>query len=180
MATARMPRIMGAFHGAIPTTTPTGWRVAIATVSGKIGRNNFTDEPVRLRRRFAQQSGRENAIEHSPSEGSSHLFGHRPRDLGLAAVKNVRGLEEQAAAHGGRRGAPCGKRGRGGVNRAARIRASGRGKLRNDFAGERIRFLKRTAVVRALPFAVDEQLLVLQRRGVHGISLHSCGSPATV
>ena len=33
-ATARTPRITGAFHGAIPTTTPTGWRTAFARLPG--------------------------------------------------------------------------------------------------------------------------------------------------
>jgi len=32
MAMARTPRITGAFHGAMPTHTPTGWRNAIDTV----------------------------------------------------------------------------------------------------------------------------------------------------
>jgi hypothetical protein len=33
-ATARTPRITGAFQGAIPTTTPTGWRTAFARLPG--------------------------------------------------------------------------------------------------------------------------------------------------
>ena len=31
MATARTPRMTGAFHGAMPRTTPTGWRIAMAS-----------------------------------------------------------------------------------------------------------------------------------------------------
>ena len=34
MATARTPRMTGAFQGAMPTTTPTGWRSAMARVPG--------------------------------------------------------------------------------------------------------------------------------------------------
>src|SRR3954454_25054063 len=34
VATARVARITGAFHGAIPTTTPTGWRTAMAVSPG--------------------------------------------------------------------------------------------------------------------------------------------------
>ena len=34
VATARVERITGAFHGAIPTTTPTGARTAIASLPG--------------------------------------------------------------------------------------------------------------------------------------------------
>jgi hypothetical protein len=34
VATARVPRMIGAFHGAIPTTTPAGWRIAIAVRPG--------------------------------------------------------------------------------------------------------------------------------------------------
>jgi hypothetical protein len=33
-ATARVPRITGAFHGAIPSTTPAGWRTPIASRPG--------------------------------------------------------------------------------------------------------------------------------------------------
>ena len=35
MATARIPRMTGAFHGAIPRTTPTGWRTPIASSPGR-------------------------------------------------------------------------------------------------------------------------------------------------
>ena len=31
---ARVPRITGAFQGAMPTTTPTGWRTARAFLPG--------------------------------------------------------------------------------------------------------------------------------------------------
>ena len=34
IAIARTPRITGAFHGAMPSTTPTGWRIAIAKLFG--------------------------------------------------------------------------------------------------------------------------------------------------
>ena len=34
IATARVPRITGAFHGAMPRHTPTGFRIAIASVPG--------------------------------------------------------------------------------------------------------------------------------------------------
>ena len=34
VATARVPRITGAFHGAIPTTTPAGWRTPMASEPG--------------------------------------------------------------------------------------------------------------------------------------------------
>ena len=34
VAMARTPRITGAFHGAMPTTTPTGWRIAMARQPG--------------------------------------------------------------------------------------------------------------------------------------------------
>ena len=34
VATARVPRITGAFHGAMPATTPTGWRTPIASRPG--------------------------------------------------------------------------------------------------------------------------------------------------
>ena len=34
MASARTPRITGAFHGAMPNTTPTGWRCAMARLPG--------------------------------------------------------------------------------------------------------------------------------------------------
>jgi hypothetical protein len=34
MAMARTPRMTGAFHGAMPSTTPAGWRTAMATQPG--------------------------------------------------------------------------------------------------------------------------------------------------
>ena len=34
VATARVERITGAFHGAMPTTTPTGWRTPIESAPG--------------------------------------------------------------------------------------------------------------------------------------------------
>ena len=34
IATARTPRIIGAFHGAMAATTPTGWRIASAILPG--------------------------------------------------------------------------------------------------------------------------------------------------
>ena len=34
VATARVDRITGAFQGAMPTTTPTGWRVPIDSAPG--------------------------------------------------------------------------------------------------------------------------------------------------
>ena len=34
VATARVERITGAFHGAMPTTTPAGWRTANASAPG--------------------------------------------------------------------------------------------------------------------------------------------------
>ena len=39
---ARTPRITGAFHGAMPSTTPTGSRSAIAMTAGLVRRNDFT------------------------------------------------------------------------------------------------------------------------------------------
>ncbi len=43
MAIERTPRMMGAFHGAIPNTTPTGWRIAIARLPGT---SDGTTSPV--------------------------------------------------------------------------------------------------------------------------------------
>ena len=34
VARARTPRMIGAFHGAMPTTTPAGWRTPIARLPG--------------------------------------------------------------------------------------------------------------------------------------------------
>ena len=35
IATARVPRITGAFHGAMPTTTPHAWRTPMAIEPGR-------------------------------------------------------------------------------------------------------------------------------------------------
>ena len=34
VATARVPRITGAFHGAMPSTAPAGWRIPVARSPG--------------------------------------------------------------------------------------------------------------------------------------------------
>ncbi len=58
----------------------------------QVRRDHFPDESVGLSGSLAQQSGRENAIEHSPSESASHFLGRDAGNFGLTPVKNVRGL----------------------------------------------------------------------------------------
>ena len=58
MATARMPRITGAFHGAMPRTTPAGWRIAMASVPGLVGRDDLARDLRGHGAGFAQHAGR--------------------------------------------------------------------------------------------------------------------------
>ena len=68
VATARVERITGAFQGAMPTTTPAGWRTANESAPGTS--EGITSPPARvgLRGRLAQHARREVAVEHPPAE----------------------------------------------------------------------------------------------------------------
>ena len=137
--------------------------------------NNFIGESVGLCCRLAQLSGREDAVEPSPSEGPSYLGGHRSGDFGLTPVKNIGGLEKQIAAHGEWCSASLWKRGARGVNRSRYVVASGARESRNGFAREWVAFFEDTVAQRSLPFAADEQLPILNRCWVHEISFYILG-----
>ena len=126
MATARIPRITGAFHGAMPTTTPTGCRIAMAVVLGEIRGNHFTHEGVRLRGTLFQQAAGVYAVEHPPAESLTGLKRHDLRDILHLALENIGSLQQQVAAHAGSGGAPRRKCGGCRLDRAARVFAFSR------------------------------------------------------
>ena len=61
MAMARTPRMTGAFHGAMPSTTPAGWRMAIARLPGMSEGMTSPDICVVIAGRLAQHAGGEHA-----------------------------------------------------------------------------------------------------------------------
>ena len=67
MAMARTPRMTGAFHGAMPSTTPAGWRTRHATAC-RACRTGITSprDLRRHRRRLAQHAGGEMHVEAGP------------------------------------------------------------------------------------------------------------------
>ena len=56
VAMARVPRITGAFQGAIPTTTPAGSRRAMRGGAGDVGGDHLADGGVGLGSRLAQHA----------------------------------------------------------------------------------------------------------------------------
>ncbi len=74
MAIARVPRITGAFHGAMPSTTPAGWRMASASVPGL---SDCMTSPLDLGghgRRLAQHLRGEHHVEAGPRRGGAGLL----------------------------------------------------------------------------------------------------------
>ena len=67
IAMARTPRMIGAFHGAMPSTTPTGWRIAIAMLARNIRRHDFAGDLRGHRGRFAQHARGEMHVEVPPA-----------------------------------------------------------------------------------------------------------------
>ena len=139
MAIARTPRMTGAFHGAMPSTTPTGWRTANAVTPGLSDGMISPRDLRRHRRRLAQHRRRERDVEAAPGFGRAGLLGHRRRRSRAPrrSSRVGRGGEARARARSGR--APT-RRGRRRPRRRPRpgVGDAGRGGARRDLAGDRI------------------------------------------
>ena len=87
IATARTPRIIGAFHGAMPSTTPTGWRTAIAMLPGMS--EGITSPVICVRRcgRLAHHARGEEGVEHAPAEGAAGFGRDRLGDVRARAPR---------------------------------------------------------------------------------------------
>ena len=115
MATARVPRMTGAFHGAMPTQTPAAWRIAHGQRARLVGRDDLARDLRRHRRRLAQHVGRQHDVEAGPGRGGAGLLDHQPGEFADLGGQHVGRLEQQRAplARPGLR--PCRKGGgRGG------------------------------------------------------------------
>ena len=90
-ASARTPRMTGAFHGAMPSTTPAGWRTPIARLPGTS--DGMTSPPicVVMRGGLEQHAGSKMDIE------AAHRAG-RPVSAAIAAAKASAFASRQCAA----------------------------------------------------------------------------------
>ena len=101
-ATARVPRITGAFQGAMPSTTPAGWRMPKAREAGHVGGDDLAGDGGGLRRRLGEHPGGEVGVEHAPAERAAGLLRDDAGDV-LGALLEQPGslLEQLSAAFGG-------------------------------------------------------------------------------
>ena len=98
VAMARTPRMTGAFHGAMPSTTPAGWRTPIASEPGHVGRDHLAGDLRGQRRGLAQHARRQHHVEAGPHAGGAGLGCHRLDELRQLGLERVGGLEQQRAA----------------------------------------------------------------------------------
>ena len=82
-AIARTPRMTGAFHGAMPSTTPAGWRTRHRQHAGLVGGDDLAGDLRRQRRRLAQERSRRRCTLKPP---------HGP----VAPISSVIALEKSA------------------------------------------------------------------------------------
>ena len=95
MATARVPRMTGAFHGAMPTQTPAAWRMPIASEPGLSDGMTSPDDLRGHRRRLAQHVRRQHHVEACPGRRGAGLLDHQPGELADLGGQHVGGLEQQ-------------------------------------------------------------------------------------
>jgi hypothetical protein len=112
-AIALTPRISGAFHGAIPSTTPAGWRTASDTTlglsAGMISPVICVVSAAASRRRLAAKW----TLKAGPGPRRADLLGHRLGEVVRPRLENVGSLHEQRAPLARTRLRPGGKRPRG-------------------------------------------------------------------
>ena len=107
-ATARTPSMTGAFQGAMPTTTPTGWRTAFARLPAMCEGISSSAERVGLAGVVGEHAGRELHVEHAPAQGATRLLGDEGSDVGLALHQELGRALEQPAPLCRRRRRPVG------------------------------------------------------------------------
>ena len=156
VAIARTPRMMGAFHGAMPSTTPAGWRMPMASEPGT---SEGITSPADLRgqrRRLADHAGGQHHVEAGPHAGGAGLGRNGFDELRHLGFQFVRGLEQQRAALA-RAGFAPGLEGLGrGLHRHHGIGRRRRRCARGDRAVERIAALEGRVLFGRDLQAVDE------------------------
>ena len=146
MATARTPRMTGAFQGAMPRTTPTGWRTRHRRQPRLVRGDDFAGDLRGDRRGFAQHASRKKDVEMRPAGGRPGLLGHRPDEVRRAPFKAIGGAKQSGATLAGTQRRPGGEGLSGRGHRIARIGDGRRGGEGCDFARHRIEALERSAV----------------------------------
>ena len=119
IATARTPRITGAFQGARPSTTPTGWRSAIAVMPGLSEGMMSPMIAVVIAAASRSIAAASVTLKRAPGFGRPGLLGHRREKLGPAALDFVRRGGEARATFARAESGPEreGRRGRSGGGR---------------------------------------------------------------
>ncbi len=136
-AMARTPRITGAFHGAMPTTTPAGWRRPSASVPRVIGRNGLAADLRGQRGGFFQQRGGEAGVEVAPAGDGAGFRDAQARELGALGAQLRGGFHQQLAARVRAQRGPGGEGLGGGIDGGARIVGRGGGGAHYHFTGDR-------------------------------------------
>ena len=98
MAMARTPRMTGAFHGAMPSTTPAGCRTPMARLPGTS--DGMTSPLICVVSAAASQqhAGGQVHVEAGPHGRGAGLARHRPRrSLGRSRLERLRRLHQQGA-----------------------------------------------------------------------------------
>ena len=103
VAIARQPRITGAFHGAMPSTTPDRLAQRQRQQAGLVRRDHLAGDLRGQRRGLADHSGAQHHIEARPRLGRAQLLGHRVDERVGARFQLIRGAVQQ------RRGARWGR-----------------------------------------------------------------------
>ena len=123
MATARAPRMTGAFQGAIAGHHARRRAEAHRQHARHVGGDDFADRAVGLGGRLAQHSGGQRDVEHAPAERPARLGGHERRDrLGPLLEQRGRRVEQRPPPRGSA-GRPRRERRRGGLDGPPRVLA---------------------------------------------------------
>ena len=167
-AMARTPRMTGAFHGAMLSTTPAGWRTAIAMQPGLSEGMTSPEICVVIDGGLAQHAGGEVDVEAGPAGGRAGFGRHQLDELRRLRRQQIGGLQQDRAAGIRAGGGPGREGGGGGVGRPLCIRDLGRGGAAGDVAGDGVEAIEGRAV-RCRDILALEQ----QRDFVHGFLLRA-------
>ena len=142
MAMARVPRMTGAFHGAMPSTTPAGWRMPMASVPGLS--EGMISPWIWVVIAPASRSMLAASMTLNPAQGavapvSSIISVMNSADL---AVHHVGGLHQDGAALARAGLRPALEGGGGGLDGGIGIGDAGGGGAGRELAGERIMALE--------------------------------------
>ena len=156
MATARTPRITGAFQGAMPTSTPTGSRSAMARVPGLS--DGMTSPWICVVSAAASRSMLAASMTLKPIQGAVAPVSAMAvaMNSGARASSASAACEQDRAAGGRAGGRPAGEGRGGGLDGAVHVGAAGGGGAGGDLAGHRVPPLEALARFGRRVGAVDQ------------------------